>query len=163
MTIVKEDQKTERTERMEEISESTIQEVDEIRSDTEEEEDLETALDRMEEAINNDGVGDITKPKVSLRFRSARFTYLWDLNATNTNCICEKKVTCPTEADLQKRMTYSNYTISRCGCAYHSACIKKYVADLGGVDPNMVNCPLCRTKYEPLPNQGGDPGVYQAV
>jgi len=155
---------------MESISESTIQRVDDIESEEienvehngGEDTDLEADLAKMEETITNDGIGDISKPKVTLRFRNARFTHLWDLNSTNENCLCEKKVTVPTEADLEKRVTYSNYTVSRCGCAYHSACIKKYVADLG-VDQDMVNCPLCRTKYEPLPNRTPDTGVYQAT
>merc|ERR1711916_349201 len=119
--------------------------------DVEEDSELEAALERMEKAMADDGVGDISKPKVSLRFRTARFTHLWELNATNENCLCEKNVCMPTESDLQKRVTYSNYTVSRCGCAYHSACIKKYVSDLGG-NQDMVNCPICRTKYDPLPN-----------
>lgn len=162
----------ENTKQMDSISESTIQRVEDI-EDVEnadgvngdeniEDSELEADLAKMEEAIANDGVGNITKPKVTLRFRNARFTHLWDLNSTDDNCICEKKVTVPTEADLQKRVTYSNYTVSRCGCAYHSACIKKYVTDLG-VEQGMVNCPLCRTKYEPLPNGTPEPGVYEAV
>lgn len=167
MTIT--DNTVEQNERITEISDAKIREVDNIESEAsdngevEEVEDLEAELEKMEREIANDGVGDISKPKVSLRFRSARFTHLWDLNATNENCFCEKKVTMPTEADLQKRMTYSNYTLSRCGCAYHSSCIKQYVANLGGADPEMVNCPICRTKYEPLPNQGEDTGVYVAT
>jgi hypothetical protein len=164
MTIVK---GTNNEDRMEKISESKIQKVDQIESedhgDELNEEELEAELEKMEEAIANDGVGNISKPQVTLRFRSARFTHLWDLNATNDNCLCEKKVTMPTESDLQKRATYSNYMVSRCGCAYHSSCIKAYVTSLGDVDANMINCPICRTKYEPLPNQTTDAGVYEAV
>lgn len=164
MTIT--DNTVEQNERITEISDAKIREVDNMKSeasDNDEVEDLEAELEKMEKEIANDGVGDISKPEVSLRFRSARFTHIWDLNATNENCLCEKKVTMPTEADLQKRMTYSYYTLSRCGCAYHSSCIKQYVTNLGGADPEMVNCPICRTKYEPLPNQVEDTGVYVAT
>lgn len=175
MTRTKESNE-EQNERMGEIAESQIQGVNEIDSDGEtigvdqddsdsehsEAENLEDDLEKMEAALLDDGVGDISKPKITLKFRSARFTHLWDLNATNKLCICEKEVTKPTETDLQKRATYSNYTVSRCGCAYHSACINAYVNGLGNGQGD-ANCPLCRTQYEPLPNQNGGPGVYQAV
>jgi hypothetical protein len=162
MTIVKDN----KVEQMDNISKAKIQKIDEIHSDAAESDNgerLEDALDQIEDF--DDSVGDITKPKVTLRFRSARFTYLWDLNATNVNCICEKRVTCPTETELEKRMSYLNYTMSRCGCAYHSACINQYVKSLGQNDANMINCPICHTKYEPLPNldKVPDTGIYQDV
>jgi hypothetical protein len=144
---------------MDAIEGAKIHEIDQIESVEEIDDQLDAELDAVAEEIE----GEIVKPQISLRFRNARFVHMWDLNATNENCLCEKKVTAPTEKDLECRKVYSNYIVSRCGCAYHSACIDEYVKQTGNGNVDMVNCPLCQTKYEPLPNQTQDPGVYVAV
>ena len=157
---------------MQKIENSEIQHIEKTDTDVDDKElddALNNAVDNAVEEIETelkiesdelDKSDKFDKPKVTLRFKSADFVHLWDLNATNTKCLCEKLVTEPTLKNLENRKVYFDYTVSRCGCAYHSDCIKTYVKQVANGDLEMANCPLCQTKYEPLTNSTQGAGIY---
>ena len=149
---------------------------------SDESDESDNTVDNIENKMN--------ESSISLRFRCARMTYLWNIDAKNTICICKKDVTMPTNDDLQHITTYSNYTLSQCGCAYHSTCIEKYYAQTETQTQNQTEtqnetqnqtqtqihpylhsyseqnldnliCPSCGKTFEPITDKNKcDSGVY---
>jgi hypothetical protein len=154
---------------MQKIENSEIQNVEKPDVDTSNvsnkkmDKELDDAVDEIKAELGTDSNSDKAKPKVTLRFKNANFVHQWDLNSTNTKCFCEKLLTEPSLKNLTDRKVYSDYTVSRCGCAYHSECINKYVKDVANGNPEMANCPLCQTKYEPLNDSAQNDGIYTSA
>ena len=145
------------SERMESIKNSKIECVEQISSES----------DQFVQSQDCDRVG--VKPKISLKFRSAKFVHLWDIDSTNTYCLCGKHLTHPTDYDLRNKITSSQNTVSRCGCAFHTYCIDQH---LKNIDQKQINCsprssypscPLCKKLYVPITVANEEIGVFVAA